>query len=66
MGSAFITEERKDSFAIICLNRADELNALSREMILALGEIFTNIERQSNLRAIILTGAGDKAFCAGT
>lgn len=66
MDSAFIIEERKDSVAIIRLNRAEKLNALSREMILALGEIFTNIEGQPDLRAVILTGAGDKAFSAGT
>jgi len=66
MGSAFIIRERKDSVAIIRLNRAEKLNALSREMIVALGEIFTNIESQPDLRAIIITGAGDKAFCAGT
>ena len=35
-------------------------------MILALTDVFKNIERQTDLRAIILTGAGDKAFCAGT
>ena len=35
-------------------------------MILALSEIFTNFESQPALRAVILTGAGDKAFCAGT
>ena len=35
-------------------------------MILALSEIFTNIESQPDLRALILTGEGDKAFCAGT
>ena len=66
MGSAFTIQERKDSVAIIRLNRAEKLNALSREMIVALGEIFTNIESQPDLRAIIITGAGDKAFCAGT
>ena len=64
-GFPLIIEERRDSFAIIRLNRAEKLNALSRAMILALGEIFTNIESQSHLRAIILTGAGDKAFCGG-
>src|SRR2546425_503963 len=66
MGSESISEERRETFAIIRLNRPDKFNALSREMILALGEVFTNIESQPDLRAIILTGAGDKAFCAGT
>jgi enoyl-CoA hydratase/carnithine racemase len=35
-------------------------------MILVLSETFKNLEREPNLRAVILTGAGDKAFCAGT
>ena len=66
MDSPFIITERNDSFAIIRLNRAEKLNALSREMILALSEIFTNLKSQPDLRAIILTGEGDIAFCAGT
>jgi enoyl-CoA hydratase len=66
MDSPFVITERRDSLGIIRLNRPEKLNALSQEMIVALGEIFTNIESQSDLRAIILTGAGDKAFCAGT
>jgi enoyl-CoA hydratase len=35
-------------------------------MILALGDAFTNLKQQPALRAVILTGAGEKAFCAGT
>src|SRR5687767_5328525 len=66
MGSAFIIEERKDSVAIIRLNRAEKFNALSRQMIVALSQIFTNFKSQPDLRAIILSGAGDQAFCAGT
>ncbi len=66
MDSAFVITKRSDSFEIIRLNRPDKFNALSREMILALNDIFTNIESQPDLRVVILTGAGDKAFCAGT
>ena len=66
MVSEFISEERRELLAILRLNRPEKLNALSREMILALSDIFTNLDSQPNLRAIILTGAGDKAFCAGT
>ena len=66
MGSEFITEERRESFTIIRLNRPDKFNALSREMILALSDVFKTIESEPNLRAVILTGSGDKAFCAGT
>jgi enoyl-CoA hydratase len=66
MDSTFIISERSGPIEIIRLNRPDKLNALSREMILALTDIFKRLERQVDLRAVILTGVGDKAFCAGT
>ena len=64
--SPSLSFEQRDSIAIICLNRPEKLNALSREMILALKEAFKNIEGSLDLRVVILTGAGDKAFSAGT
>ena len=66
MGSPFIITERSDSVAIIRLNRPEKFNALSPEMILALSDLFSNLNSQPDLRAIIITGTGDKAFCAGT
>ena len=66
MRSEFISEERCESFAIIRLNRPEKRNALSPEMIVALSDVFTSLEDQTDLRAVILTGTGDLAFCAGT
>ena len=66
MDPSLIITERRESIEIIRLNRAEKFNALSREMISALSVIFTNLESDAELRVIILTGAGDKAFCAGT
>ena len=66
MDSPFITIERSDSHLIIRLNRPEKFNALSREMILALRDIFIILDTEPNLRAVILTGTGDEAFCAGT
>ena len=66
MGSESISEERRESFAIIRLNRPEKFNALSEEMMVALREIFKKLGSQPDLRAIILTGAGDRSFCAGT
>lgn len=66
MGAPFINIGRSDAIEIIRLSRPDKLNALTREMILALTDHFKNIDRQTHLRAIILTGDGDKSFCAGT
>ena len=65
MDSAFITTERSDSHLIIRLNCPEKLNVLSREMVLALSDVFQSLDTEPDLRAVILTGTGDKAFCAG-
>jgi enoyl-CoA hydratase len=64
--SPSVSFEQRDSIAIIRLDRPEKLNALSGEMILDLIDAFRIVTTNSNLRAIILTGAGDKAFSAGT
>jgi len=56
----------RDSIALIRLNRPEKLNALTDEMLAELGERFETIKRDSNIRAVILTGAGERAFSAGT
>jgi len=66
MDSTFITIERSNSYLIIRVSRPEKANALSREMILALSEIFKSLDSEPNLRAVILTGTGDQAFCAGS
>lgn len=66
MDSSLVIVEQKDALAIVCLNRPEKFNALTRKMIVGLTEIFANLNNQPDLRAIILTGAGEKAFCAGT
>jgi len=66
LDSSPVISERRDSLAIIHLNRPDKLNALSREMLLALSDAFKTIANESDTRAVILTGSGERAFCAGT
>ena len=51
--------------ALVTVNRAEKLNALSRAVIGELGEAFTRVATDSAIRAAILTGAGEKAFVAG-
>jgi len=58
-----ILYERHDSFAVITLNRPEKLNELSPGMLLALSETLDKIENEPALRSVILTGAGDEAFC---
>jgi enoyl-CoA hydratase len=62
---AIIFEER-DALALIRLNRPDKRNALTGAMLERLGELFAAIEKRRDLRAVILTGANEEAFSAGT
>lgn len=51
--------------ALVTLNRPDAANALSTELLHSLVEGLDELKRDSNLRTVIITGAGEKAFCAG-
>jgi enoyl-CoA hydratase len=55
---------RVEEFALITLNRPDALNALSLGLIRDLGASIDEVAK-SDARALIITGAGSKAFCAG-
>lgn len=62
--SAVLTE-REDGVVIITLNRPEAMNALTVGMLETLGQILDEIGADSDVRAVILTGAGEKAFCVG-
>lgn len=55
---------RRDEFAVIKLSRPEALNALNVQMIKDIGAAIYEADA-SDARAVIFTGAGDKAFCAG-
>lgn len=55
---------RRDEVAVVTLDRQEVLNALSFAMLREIGEAFDAVA-QSDARALIVTGAGPKAFCAG-
>ncbi|MCS6902551.1 MAG: enoyl-CoA hydratase-related protein [Polyangiaceae bacterium] len=57
--------ERRGRAAILTLDRPERMNALSRDTLLALGRLGRELATDPEVRAIVLTGAGDKAFCAG-
>src|SRR6185503_14670807 len=57
--------EREDQIGLLTLSRADKRNALSAELLNELPQAFERLAREDDLRALILTGAGN-AFCAGT
>lgn len=52
--------------AVITLNRPEKLNAMTPEMADALRTIVASVNASDDVRAVILTGAGPKAFCAGS
>ena len=60
-----IIYERKDKVATITLNRPKALNALSFALTAEMRDAFQDAENDDNINVIVLTGAGDRAFCAG-
>ena len=57
--------EFNDGIALVTLNRPDKLNALNYELIVRLMSELDAIETDAAVRAVILTGAGERAFSAG-
>lgn len=63
--SDILLTERRDSVLRLTLNRPDRRNAVNDALILHLTAAFDAASRDRDIRAIVLTGAGDRAFCSG-
>jgi enoyl-CoA hydratase len=63
--SDLILAETRGAVALLTFNRPNKLNALSYALIDHLMEILDRIEDEEKIRAVVLTGAGDRAFSAG-
>ena len=61
---AVLLVEKSGGIATVTLNRPTAMNALSRDLRLAIAETFLALEADADVKAVILTGSG-KAFCAG-
>jgi enoyl-CoA hydratase/carnithine racemase len=57
--------ERKDRIAVVTLNRPRVLNALSRALKAELSDALRRVRADETIRALVITGAGDRAFSAG-
>lgn len=57
--------ERRGAVLIVRLNRPDARNALNGALIGALGRAATGAEDDPDVRAVVLTAAGDRIFCSG-
>jgi len=60
-----IVTETKDKTGIITLSREERRNAISPAMIVELSDALRKYDDDANILALVLTGAGNKAFCAG-
>ena len=57
--------EKHNHIARITLNRPEKRNAIDPEMMVRLGEAWIDFRDDDDMRVAIVTGAGDKSFCAG-
>lgn len=60
-----IIYEKKDGMATITINRPQALNVLNAETMMELISALEDAERDESVKVVLLTGAGEKAFCAG-
>ncbi len=61
----FVQIEVVDGTAIVTITREKALNALNSSVLGELRAAFQELDRDSKVRSVIITGAGDKAFVAG-
>jgi len=60
-----VKHKTRGSIAHVTVDNAAKLNCISRETAHGLAEILTGLSNDNELRAVVLTGAGDKAFIGG-
>jgi enoyl-CoA hydratase len=61
----YVVYEKQDQVATIVLNRPKSLNALNTALLTELRTALKDAEVDAAVRVIVITGAGDKAFCVG-
>jgi len=65
MGYSQIDYQVSEGIATITLNRPDKLNAFTRTMMDEIVDAMDRVDGDDGVRAVIFTGAGERAFCAG-
>jgi enoyl-CoA hydratase/carnithine racemase len=60
-----LVTERRGAVVVLRLNRPEARNSLNPELLTAIGLGMLEAEKDPDVRAVVLTGTGDKAFCAG-
>jgi len=57
--------DKNDNVAIVTINRPQQLNALNKETISDLNQSLSTLKDDRNIKCVIITGSGEKAFVAG-
>ncbi len=60
-----VTVERDGPVAVVTMNRPEAMNALSRGLRAQLAQVMKELDGEERIRAVVLTGAGTRAFTAG-
>jgi enoyl-CoA hydratase/carnithine racemase len=60
-----LVRERQGNVLIARLNRPEARNALTPEIMTGIGSVMNEAENDPDIRAVVITGTGDRAFCAG-
>jgi enoyl-CoA hydratase len=60
-----LLKKKKNNICTLVINRPEKQNSLSIESVELLGSTFEKLAEDNNVRAVILRGAGDSAFCSG-
>lgn len=60
-----LTEQRENSILIVSLNRPQKLNAMNRQMLKDLIDLWTRLQHDLETRVVILRAEGEKGFCGG-
>ncbi len=60
-----ITYDVADNVATITINRPEKMNAFTNTMLKEMCDAFDQIDADDDVRAVVVTGAGERAFCAG-
>jgi enoyl-CoA hydratase/carnithine racemase len=65
MKTGELLRELRGHVLVLTLNRPDARNALTPSLMNAIGSAIADAERDTATRVVVLTGSGEKAFCAG-
>ncbi|MDO8785017.1 MAG: enoyl-CoA hydratase/isomerase family protein, partial [Syntrophales bacterium] len=64
MGEEILREDR-DYITTISINRPEKKNALNGAALVMMGDILVDLQKNDDIRVVVIRGAGDDIFCSG-